>query len=94
MPQEIIDAIVLSIGPRLDILALAMASSYFFRLMLPNLQHAIIHDRPSWAGDRMICHGDYADGVPKSCADAATLMLEKLTADLATEPGLADLHDS
>ncbi|KAK5112546.1 hypothetical protein LTR85_011238 [Meristemomyces frigidus] len=64
LPQELIDAITAVVENDVDIICLALTSSYFFRLLAPAVTEAVIRDEAPWAGDRIICVGDYANGAP------------------------------
>ena len=64
IPQELIDVITTLITNDIDILALALTNTYFFRLLAPSVKEAVIRDEAPWAGDRLIFVGDYASGVP------------------------------
>ena len=72
-PQELIDALINQIDDAIDMFALGLTCSHFFRLLAPQMQSALVTDAAPWVGDRLIFVGDYADGVPPGIATDAEI---------------------
>ena len=67
LPQEVIDLIVTDLADTAtgeDVIALSLTCSYFFRLLSSRIQKLLEADAAPWVGDRLICVGDYARGIP------------------------------
>ncbi|CAL1697004.1 unnamed protein product [Somion occarium] len=59
-PDEIISLILKSIETKEDIARFSLANIYVFYIGYEVLQRRYMAERPSWAGGRLICVGDYA----------------------------------
>ncbi|OQN97093.1 hypothetical protein B0A48_16897 [Cryoendolithus antarcticus] len=51
------------------VVRLALTSSFFYRLVLPDFREAIIGLPGSWAGDRVVRIATFSIGVPSNCLD-------------------------
>lgn len=64
LPQEVIDIIVRNLKDSPEsIIYLSLTCFYFFRLLGSEFQRILAEDSAPWAGNRLICVGDYADGL-------------------------------
>ncbi|KAK7924039.1 hypothetical protein PG985_006093 [Apiospora marii] len=57
---------------QMDVICLAMACSYFFRLLAPKIHGMMIRAAAPWSGHRLIMVGDYARGMPQEVEQSAT----------------------
>ncbi|CAI6334408.1 unnamed protein product [Periconia digitata] len=66
LPQELINMIISECATEAsDLVALALTCGVLFRMSAPFLRD-VFTQSAAWAGDRLICLGDYANGSPAS----------------------------
>lgn len=54
-----------------------MSCSYFWRLLMPIIRDHLVEESAAWAGDRIVCVGDYSTGVPGNCKDAVPSVVDQ-----------------
>lgn len=73
------------INDGVDVIALCLTNTYFFRLLAARLSRAVQQDEAPWAGHRLVLVGDYASGFPPGCMTEEEEM--KIRADVLSAQG-------